>query len=253
MKAKLKTVAALTAAVMLFGACSKPSQDGGADSSASSEEAAASTQEGAASSSSSSSSQGSLSSTDLTSAVPVPGGHVIPDGMSEYGSGYEGEEGSGNYNYGEALQKSLIFYELQRSGPLPEVVRCNWRGDSALDDGADVGLDLTGGWYDAGDHVKFNLPMAYSASMLAWGMYMYPEGLEKSGLMTSYAQNVEFVMDYLADCDKGTEVVYQVGNGTIDHTWWGPIGLLQYGMEDSGTSYDSARAALLCQPESSSF
>ena len=84
---------------------------------------------------------------------------------TETGSGYEGIKGTGKYNYGEALQKSLLFYELQRSGELPEVVRCNWRGDSCLHDGSDVGVDLTGGWFDAGDHVKFNLPMAYSAAM----------------------------------------------------------------------------------------
>ena len=39
-----------------------------------------------------------------------------------------------------------------------------------MDDGCDVGIDLTGGWYDAGDHVKFNFPMAYSVTTLAWGM-----------------------------------------------------------------------------------
>ena len=80
--------------------------------------------------------------------------------LTAKGNGYEGIEGTGKYNYGEALQKSLLFYELQRSGDLPEEVRCNWRGDSCLSDGSDVGLDLTGGWFDAGDHVKFNLPMS---------------------------------------------------------------------------------------------
>ena len=39
-----------------------------------------------------------------------------------------------------------------------------------MDDGCDVGVDLTGGWYDAGDFVKFNFPMAYSVTTLAWGM-----------------------------------------------------------------------------------
>ena len=39
-----------------------------------------------------------------------------------------------------------------------------------MDDGCDVGHDLTGGWYDAGDFVKFNFPMAYSVTTLAWGM-----------------------------------------------------------------------------------
>lgn len=245
MKAKLKTVAALTAAVMLFGACSKPSQDGGADSSASSEEAAASTQEGAASSSSSSSSQGSLSSTDLTSAVPVPGGHVIPDGMSEYGSGYEGEEGSGNYNYGEALQKSLIFYELQRSGPLPEVVRCNWRGDSALDDGADVGLDLTGGWYDAGDHVKFSLPMAYTATMLGWSLYEDREAYEQSGQLEFMLGDIRWATDYFIRCHPEDEVFYyQVGDGGADHSWWGPCEVMPMARPSYCVTADSPGSAV---------
>jgi len=39
-----------------------------------------------------------------------------------------------------------------------------------MDDGCDIGVDLTGGWYDAGDFVKFNFPMAYSVTTLAWGM-----------------------------------------------------------------------------------
>ncbi|WP_143735442.1 glycoside hydrolase family 9 protein, partial [Microbulbifer mangrovi] len=53
-------------------------------------------------------------------------------------------------NYGEALQKSIYFYEAQQSGPIPNWNRNEWRGDSAMDDGADNSVDLTGGWYDAG-------------------------------------------------------------------------------------------------------
>ena len=63
--------------------------------------------------------------------------------LTEKGKGYEGTEGTGKFNYGEALQKSLLFYELQRSGKLPENTRCNWRGDSGLTDGADNNVDLT--------------------------------------------------------------------------------------------------------------
>lgn len=142
------------------------------------------------------------------------------------------------FNYAEALQKSLYFYECQQAGELPDWNRVEWRADSITID------DPAGGWYDAGDHVKFNLPMAYSAALLAWGLYQYGDGVEQSGEMTNYVNNLTFVLDYLAACDKGDSAVYQVGNGQIDHTWWGSVELYQYGMEDNGTSYEKAREAL---------
>src|SRR5436189_181220 len=49
------------------------------------------------------------------------------------------------FNYAEALQKSIYFYECQRSGPLPANNRVEWRGPSGLNDGKDRGVDLTGG------------------------------------------------------------------------------------------------------------
>ena len=52
------------------------------------------------------------------------------------------------YNYAEVLQKSILFYEAQRSGKLPANNRIPWRGDSALQDHGAGGEDLTGGWYD---------------------------------------------------------------------------------------------------------
>lgn len=136
-----------------------------------------------------------------------------------------------NPNYAEALQKSLYFYECQQAGPLPEWNRVEWRSDSTMDD------FIKGGWYDAGDHVKFNLPMAYSAAMLSWGLYQYPDGIEKCGEMENYVNNLTFVLDYLAECDLGDEVVFQVGNGQKDHTWWGPVELLEYGMSEND-NYD---------------
>ena len=51
-------------------------------------------------------------------------------------------------NYKEALKKSILFYEAQRSGKLPKNNRIKWRGDSALDDGKDNKINLQGGWYD---------------------------------------------------------------------------------------------------------
>ena len=160
----------------------------------------------------------------VSTGTAVYGSSYLDTGnLTETGNGYEGIEGTGDYNYGEALQKSLLFYELQRSGDLPEQVRCNWRGDSALDDGQDAGLDLTGGWYDAGDNVKFNLPMAYSAAMLAWSVYEFPEAYEESGQLQYALGDIRWVTDYLIRCHPEDDVYYyQVGDGNADHSWWGP-------------------------------
>ncbi|MBF9127466.1 glycoside hydrolase family 9 protein [Plantactinospora sp. S1510] len=131
------------------------------------------------------------------------------------------------YNYGEALQKSLFFYEAQQSGALPDWNRVSWRGDSALTDGASAGLDLTGGWYDAGDHVKFGFPMAFSATMLAWGAVEYRSGYQASGQLPHLLNNLRFVNDYFIKAHPSANVLYgQVGKGDDDHKWWGPAEVL---------------------------
>ncbi len=221
MKRSIRLAAALLSTAVLFTSCSKTGESETSEVPAG--ESSASVSDGTSSSTEGTSSSSSAAAQGGTFTGTMPGGHLIPEGMSEYGSGYEGIEGTGNYNYGEALQKSILFYELQRSGALPEVVRCNWRGDSALEDGSDVGIDLTGGWYDAGDHVKFNLPMAYTASMLGWSLYEDPGAYEESGQLDYMLEDIRWVTDYLIRCHPEDEVFYyQVGDGGSDHSWWGP-------------------------------
>jgi len=133
-----------------------------------------------------------------------------------------------NYNYGEALQKSILFYEFQRSGKLPEDKRDNWRSDSGMEDGKDVGIDLTGGWYDAGDHVKFNLPMSYTATMLSWSLYEDKESYEKSGQLKYIMDSIKWANDYFIKCHPEKDVYYyQVGDGGQDHSFWGPPEVMQ--------------------------
>lgn len=133
-----------------------------------------------------------------------------------------------NFNYGEALQKSIFFYECQRSGNLPQTKRENWRGDSALSDGSDVGLDLTGGWYDAGDNVKFNLPMSYTATMLAWSVYEDKDAYVKSGQLSYMMDAIKWANDYFIKCHPNKDIYYcQVGNGDLDHGWWGAPEVMQ--------------------------
>ncbi len=122
---------------------------------------------------------------------------------------------SSEYNYGEALQKSMFFYQVQQCGILPEWNEVTWRADCMTND------PTPGGWFDAGDHLKFTLTNAYAAVTLGWGLLQYPEGVEKVGQTQMYKNHLEFVLDYLVRCDLGDEIVYMVGEGGFDHQWWG--------------------------------
>lgn len=136
--------------------------------------------------------------------------------------------GDAPFNYAEALQKSIYFYECQRSGPLPANNRVEWRGPSGLKDGSDRNLDLAGGWYDAGDHVKFGLPMASSAALLAWSVIEYRDAYEKSGQLPFILDNIKWAADYFVKCHTAPNEFYgQVGNGGIDHGWWGAAEVMQ--------------------------
>ncbi len=133
------------------------------------------------------------------------------------------QQGGGAFNYGEALQKSILFYEAQRSGKLPTTNRVSWRGDSALNDGADVGRDLTGGYYDAGDHVKFGFPMASSMTMLAWGAVQYRDAYQQSGQLPYILDAIKWGTDYILKAHTAPNEFYgQVGLGGPDHAYWGP-------------------------------
>ena len=97
---------------------------------------------------------------------------------------------AGNYNYAEALQKSMFFYEVQQSGTLPDWNNVSWRADSMVDeDGKDTDK-VPGGWYDAGDHFKFTLTNAYSVSIMAWGFMEYEDAVKKAGLDELYKNNM---------------------------------------------------------------
>ena len=133
------------------------------------------------------------------------------------------------FAYGEALQLSYLFYEANESGELTEGNRLTWRDDSTLNDGSTVGRDLEGGYFDAGDHVKFGQPMAFSMTTLAWGGIEYEEAYKQSGQYDELLESVKHGTDYFLkahemDSQGNTERLWvQVGEGGYnnDHGYWG--------------------------------
>nr|AMH40376.1 glycoside hydrolase family 9 [Peruphasma schultei] len=125
------------------------------------------------------------------------------------------------YDYKKLLQMSLLFYEAQRSGKLPSDQKVKWRHDSALNDKGIHGEDLTGGYYDAGDFVKFNFPMAFSTTLLAWSVLDHKKGYEKANALEDGRKAVKWATDYFLKCHVSEFELYgQVGEGTVDHIYW---------------------------------
>jgi hypothetical protein len=153
---------------------------------------------------------------------------TMPLDTDDNGGGIDNPQpGTGQFRYGEALQKSFLFFEANRSGDLPSDNRIVWRGDANLNDGSDVGRDLTGGYFDAGDHVKFGLPMAANNTMLAWGGIEYKEAYKQAGQFDELLDAVKWGTDYflkahVTENGKTKEFYAQVGDGHADHQYWGP-------------------------------
>ena len=160
---------------------------------------------------------------------------------------------SKSQDYSRHIELSLLFFECQRSGPLPKTNRIFWRHDSMLDAGADNGVDLTGGYYDAGDNVKFNFPQAFTLTMLSWSGITFEDGYTKSDQFEYLLDTVKWGTDYLLKCHTSKDELYvQVGNGQIDHTYWLPPEYITYDYpsykitsEKPGTEVSAETAAAL--------
>ncbi|CAN1199606.1 Endoglucanase 9 [Linum perenne] len=139
-------------------------------------------------------------------------------------SGYASAAGGGgrsvNPNYKEALAKSLLFFQGQRSGRLPPNQQLTWRSHSALSDGRLANVDLTGGYYDAGDNVKFNLPMAFTTTMLSWSTLEY--GKRMGTQLPASRAAIRWATDYLLKCATSTpgRLYVGVGDPNADHRCW---------------------------------
>ena len=165
-----------------------------------------------------------------------------------------------HYSLPLGLQESLYFYDAQKSGPARTDADqpLDWRGDSEpsdscvplqpmsknvgtnmsaafiaanksiLDPGNTGCVNLSGGFHDAGDHVKFGLPQSYAASVLGWGMYEFPQAYQATGTWSHGLDEMQWFSDYflrstfLNSSGQVVAFAYQVGEGSVDHDYWGP-------------------------------
>jgi len=157
----------------------------------------------------------------------------------------------------EALQKALWFLNVQKSGPGVLGTYVQWRGDahvmdahiklkpgdangvdlsqafidkyrSILDPNGSGEVDLSGGFHDAGDYIKFGITTGYAAFTLAWSMVEYPESYRNTGLEDEALSLLRWVDDYFMKMtffDANGDVIafaHQVGDASDHSCGWMP-------------------------------
>src|SRR5262245_19711200 len=133
--------------------------------------------------------------------------------------------GQTTFNYGDALEKAIWFFDANKCGPNAATDNVfSWRGACHTSDGsaASPARDLTGGFHDAGDHVKVGLPQGFSASILGWSLYEYRAEFDSAGMTAKTLRTLKYFTDYfLKSHPNATTFYYQVGDGNADHGYWG--------------------------------
>lgn len=135
------------------------------------------------------------------------------------------------YNYAKLLQESLYFYDANMcGGDVSSKSAFSWRSNCHLGDkrvkinGKTV--DVSGGFHDAGDHLKAGLPQGYAATMLGLAYMEYKSAFDDTKSTEHLKKITTHFCEYFERCtvtkSNGSVdfFVYQVSDGDEDHKKW---------------------------------
>ena len=152
--------------------------------------------------------------------------------------------------YGKALQNTLSFYQNERDGPnvITSALRSGpahlhdanatiyntppTSGDTYTANLVPAGgtMDASGGWFDAGDYIKFVETHSYTVGVMLAGMRDFPDQMGPGSARSNFANEAEFGVDWLLKMwnDSTRTLYYQVGIGIdfktndagSDHDYW---------------------------------
>ncbi|KAH9960515.1 glycoside hydrolase family 9 protein [Russula dissimulans] len=154
-----------------------------------------------------------------------------------------------NPQWSTLLGNLLYFYEAQRSGHLPSTKRVSWRNDSALSDGSDVGLDLSGGYYDAGDFIKATYPLSFTLMSICWGATDFGGGYDLANQTAYLDDMVRWGLDWLIKAHPAPHTLYvQLSDDDKDNAYWGgdlniPTPRPSFQINDTSPGTDAAASA----------
>ncbi|KAL0582010.1 hypothetical protein V5O48_000068 [Marasmius crinis-equi] len=139
-------------------------------------------------------------------------------------AGSEPSSGSSvpNPQWSSLLGNLLYFYEAQRSGNLPSTNRVSWRNSSCTDDGKDAGIDLSGGYYDAGDYIKATFPLSFTLMSICWGATDFGRGYDLANQTTYLDDMLRWGLDWLIKAHPSNNTLYvEIADPNADNDYWG--------------------------------
>ncbi len=120
--------------------------------------------------------------------------------------------------------KLIKFYAYQRAGlssgsannANPGFTNASHNGDNYN------GNLLDGGWYDAGDYIKFGMNLGYTVYCLLKGYDVFPSAYGSSTGVPEILKEVKFATDYMIKAViNDNTVVLDVGQASDEHGSWG--------------------------------
>jgi endoglucanase len=151
--------------------------------------------------------------------------------------------------YTTSLANSLSFYQNERDGPnfIPSALRSaaghlndvnanvyltprmNTNGRFSGDlTATGAKIDASGGWWDAGDYLKFVQTHSYTVALMLIGVRDFPNQMGTGAAASNFTAEARFGLDWLQKMwdDSSRTLYYQVGIGngnsqtTSDHDIW---------------------------------
>ncbi|KAI9016103.1 Six-hairpin glycosidase-like protein, partial [Hyaloraphidium curvatum] len=122
-----------------------------------------------------------------------------------------------------AVHLTYLYFWAQRSGQLP-YQRLAWRYHSCMDCRGPGGEDMSGGWYEATNALKFGGPFAHTLTILGWNTWNYAEHLRAINNLDEARRWITHGAEYILRAYPRRNVfVGQMGIGTNqDFLWQGP-------------------------------
>lgn len=82
-------------------------------------------------------------------------------------------------------------------------------------------VDLTGGYYDAGDNVKFGWPMSFTVTLLSWAASQYRSELRQANQLDDLLRAIRWGVHFIMKAHTARTTLWtQVGDGNSDHQCW---------------------------------